>query len=164
MNSKDSIIIFFLLAVFTATHCNNDNKKSGNKNIEPEINMNPPVSYQPMALGHHTRIIHDEEADTLFIYHRIIASNDTLLKLDFLYSNIEVFNNKDSLLCRDCKSLQRANSVAHIVKIRDFKPDSFRISTWGFGYVIKEDASSLSNFYKLYFCTSIRHETKFPRQ
>lgn len=128
------------------------------------LDANPPVSYQPLALGQMSSIIHDEEFDTLCLIHSVEVSSDTSIKFDFLYSNIEIFNNRDSLLFRFCSSSEKANQTNQIIHLKNLPSDSFRISTWGFGYEITEgtDSSSAKNN-KLTLRTSLKQDTSFPR-
>lgn len=121
-----------------------------------------PVSYQPTALGQQTKVIYDQEADTLFLLHVINVSQDSLIKMDYLFSNVEIITHRDSLLKRYCKSALDANSLCQILSLKNLENDSFKVNTWGFGYSIKESQKTKAKQNMLYFTTSTMFEQTFP--
>lgn len=122
----------------------------------------PPVSYQSTALGFRNKISTKLGNDSLGILSRPYTSGDPSIKLDFIFSIIEIYDRRDSLLHRLTKSATDTNEVVQDYWLYPFKEDTCTIRSWGFGYVLRDDKETIFDSKKLYFGTTPMEITKIP--
>ena len=126
-----------------------------NNTIPNKMNSDTFTSYQPGSLGNRNSCSMIFNEDSLSIFSEIYTDE---LKIDYIYSMIEIYNINDSLIFESKKAAEDANSVSQKLILCPFTYDDFRIKTWGFGhYVTKFNGSN-----RLYLFSSKIFESVFP--
>jgi hypothetical protein len=122
----------------------------------------PPVSYQPTTFGMRSKYNVNYAKDLLNVFSMPKITADTSKKLDFMCSIVEIYDKNDSLLHRSIATETYTHQVGQKCLIHSFSADTFKVRSWGFGYVLADDKESQYDRKKLYFGTTSYKEQMFP--
>lgn len=123
----------------------------------------PPITYQPLAMGFSNEVITRDSNKTIEISCMPFTATDSLSKkVNFIVGIVEVYDKHDSLLQRLVRSENNANKVRLDLHIAAC--DSFYIRGWGFCYHIYEDPETPFDSKKALISTTPLNEFRYPKK
>ena len=121
----------------------------------------PPISYQPLAMGFNNEIMTRDSGKIVEILCMpFTASDSSSKKVDFIVGIVEVYDKRDSLLQRIVKSVNHDNKVSLNLRIIDC--DSFYVRGWGFCYHIYNDRETPFDSKKALISSTPLNEFRYP--
>ena len=124
--------------------------------------QNVPTDYRPGKLSSINSVTFNPEANLLVIFTSAHLSEPTA-KFSFMYSIVEIYDTKMTLLHRFEKTAKDTNKVIQNIRITTIESDSILVRSWGFVYHIMQDKETSYDSKKVGFATTELFQKSFPR-